>query len=1441
MKKTWKVLSFIFVLVLLATLGCVATFAADPAPVAQIGDKTYATVAEANAAVKAGETIKLLANFDGDIVLTDDQVTAKVVVADKVTFSGKISYVITTEEKAKAHADITLRKGDVLTYNSKVLTAPVAMTAHFYEDAECYAIGVVEYSSADSSKVYGTDAWAPALNAPHANVDQYDANVLTIKIVATGTSAPANAPTTPAHVPGANVFTGLDFEAEVFDKETNTWVVLAKGWLIEGENPAWGSLTVTKGNIKNNYGDADINLTYNFAEQDFSANAPVAGNFGANGEAVTVKFMDDKGAYTLDKPAKVKNAGTYTIKYQVTSANYNALNSEFDVVVDQLIISTQTGVRYLTVSLDKTSAVYTGKAITVKPVYTYNGGEALKGINADLTATLTATNVGEYTVTVNGLDNGAKNFKYLTAKNEKEETIILNQVVLKWNITKAQAAFKKDIAGWTYGAFKTEVTATLGKDANALGDDEIKIEVSTAAGVVATATMADTSALNAVPVGTYTVKMSIDGTDNYDGATLSAANIAVAKASTETLTMILENVLGSADVKGYIYKNFNFKADAIEAIEEKATAFGNYPEEYTDLVIAGNDMINAGDYKFTVTITFNNYDTVAVEVAAKVNPFKVSVSTPSDVNLIYSSEAQTAEGTWAVTPIDTIPTFGKDEVVYFSLDIIKAGLFTGTAQFTTVDMVDGKTVENKITNFASIENKNYAITWNYGSLKVNPYVLELQLNASTTVFNYDASEKTSTVSFTTVPQLLEYDEGSITVVNMTKGTNAGKYYVNTTNFEVSGVRKGTEDKIAACYTIKLMEGDKEVSEVVAFTIAPAKVNLTLKAGSVAKQEVTYGVAVAKELEFKCELFGEDTLNYTVNYGGYLFKDATAHTNKAGTYAITVKLGENKNYEVTVPTDLSIVVAKATFGAWTDKIPAINYDGKAHEYTLPVPSADQYAGLPAGATPVLVHKDAKGNVIPDGKVSVTKAGTYNYTLTISVENYTDVVLDIFIKINPKADAAIVVDVTVPTYNNTVQDVVINSVKIGDVVFAEGEYKITGVTEATNAGEYEFNVEILSGDYAGSKTTKKWTLRKYVITNMVYQGGHDYVWTKDAPANFYGLASDVVGAAGDVTILLDWASQVGDWTAQAAGVEESDHYIASNYEVAILETIYYTITEKATTFKFTAASGTINDTYSLNFKIPTDAIDQYPFKVTLTREDGVKIVFTDTKDLPVDGNRYVFAFDSIAPSNIDMKITATLEIEGKVINPITHSMISYCDYLWKNSTPDSTVGHIVAAMLRYGIAAEDYVGEAVHGITLPEKAPDTTKPSYTSVAAASIYDKKVVTGHSIGLFLDNGVTMSYKFTLAAGVDTKTIKATVDGQEVKVVYDGSDAIVEIPVSLFECSDKIQIRIYTVAKDKADVLVSGANYSVETYLRFADETSTTYAMVKALVDLGYWIKMGQ
>ena len=947
---------------------------------------------------------------------------------------------------------------------------------------------------------------------------------------------------------------------------------------------------------------------------------------GTTDAEAEVTFGGVVGADVIDYTANVAftdaNAGTdKTASGTVVITNSNYI---FNDVGDGKVygISGKADITALVITAivaDISAQEYTGSEI--EPTVTVTAEELIDGDELSFTADYTNNiNVGTATVTVKDNDGN-----YDFADVEKTFQIV-EKAIAESDVTLSE--------GLIYNGSAQDVTVTVKDGAKTLvADTDYEV----------------TDATSGTDAGEYTV--TVTGKGNYKGAVSKTWTIAK-----KDVTVTADNaskVFGEADptltskVEGLI------AGDTLNITLQRAA--GEDVGSYVITVEAENDNYNITLVNGALTITEKSIAGVTIE-AIEDQPYTGSMITPAIV--VKDGEKVLVEGTdYTVSCEDnqyvgtaTVTVTGKGNYTGTegtTFNIVTANQNVTIAPEATVtkggNEVDLKALvtgaQGEVTFTISGEANGCTITdgvlksgENEGTVTVNVEIAavdaggdsEKEYNAASGTITVNVVDKTP-VDLAVTQQGMTYGEtladpqftapaGSAATITYTgdgynstvKPTNAGNYTVTVKCETATEIYTGSANFVIEKATVEVPEGTDYVYDTAAKTGVALNDLYEITGTNTATDAGDYTVTVtlkdAVNYKWASDFSGsitwsiakaqivaptEDAAVYTYNgeaqtyklaeHIGYTVSADKTQTN-AGTYTITVAL-KNSNYE------------------WSDGTTADKtYTFVIEQAAVEVPEGTDYVYDATAKTGVALNDLYEIT----GTNTATNAGDYTVTVTLKdAANYkwaSDFSGSITWKIAKKT-------VTVPVAKT---GLVYNGAE--QIGVAEGDYTLTGVSAAVNAGNYEATAALKDeANYQWSKEFDgklTWSIaqRKVIIAAVDQEA---MVGDKELAAPSYTVSGLVSGESLTKNPTVAYASEVdlnkaGVIEIIVSGAEASDNYVISHVNGTL------TITEEDS---WTEPSYRIEVEKSENGKIKLStsaAVKGQNVTITATPDEGCELV-------------------------------------------------------------------------------------------------------------------------------------------------------------------------------------------------------------------------------------------
>ena len=796
-------------------------------------------------------------------------------------------------------------------------------------------------------------------------------------------------------------------------------VTTTNGTLTIGKKAA----TVTADNKSKTYGDDDPTLT-----------AVVEGIVG-----------NDTISYTLSR-AEGNNVGEYTITVNLGD------NPNYDVTTTNGTLTI--GKKAATVTADNKSKTYGDDDPTLTAVV-----EGIVG-NDTINYTLSRAegeNVDEYVITVTLGEN--PNYDVTTTN-------------AKLTIGKKAASVTADNKSKTYGDADPELTAVV---EGTVGNDTINYTLSRAEGN---------------NVDEYTITVNLGDNPNYDVTTTNGTFTIGKKAATVT-----------ADNKS---KTYGDNDPALTAVVEGIV--GNDTISYTLSRAEGNDV---GEYTITVNLGENpNYDV-----------------TTTNGTLTIGKKAAT------VTADNKSKTYGDDDP---TLTAVVEGIVGNDTINYTLSRAEGENVDEYVITVTLGENPNYDVTTTNAKLTIGKKSASVTADNKSKTYGSDDPALTAVVEGTvgndTINYTLSRAEGENVdeyVITVTLGENPN-YDVTVAGAKLTIVKKavtltaddksktyGDNDPALTAkatglvgndtldYTLSRAEGENAGAYEITVTLGDnPNYDVTAKNGTFIidkkaasitadNKSKTYGDADSALTATITGLVGNDTLDY---------KLSRAEGENAGTYEITVTLGKNPNYDVTVTNGTLTIGKKAATVTAADKF-------KTYGKVDPALTA-KVTGLVGDDTLNYTLSRARGENVGRYAITVTLGNNPNYNVTVTNAKLT---------INKKS-VTVVADSKSKTYGNA--DPALTAKVTGLVGKDVLDYTLSRAV-GENVGEYAITVTLGNNpNYNVTATNAKLTIGKKAATV-----------TADNKSKTYGdadpaLTATVTGLVGNDTISYTLSRAAGE---------------------------------------------------------------------------------------------------------------------------------------------------------------------------------------------------------------------------------------------------------------------------------------------------------------------------
>ncbi|MCR4964304.1 MAG: hypothetical protein K6A41_01455 [Bacteroidales bacterium] len=664
--------------------------------------------------------------------------------------------------------------------------------------------------------------------------------------------------------------------------------------------------------------------------------------------------------------------------------------------------------------------------------------------------------------------------------------------------------------------------------------------------------------------------------------------------------------------------------------------------EYPTILDSHISATDISDGEFTVNLTGLQQNTTYYVRAYATNAMGTSYGTSwsfttrGDANIIiagktanvtYTGSEQSVTG-YTVTIPDGI-NITEDQIS--GPTITAAGTNVGT--YTT----------SISSNAFSCSNSNYDVTFTVtsgASLTINKAAATVAITGNNATKTYNGSEQSVTGYNIVIPDNVTLTADDITYTGTTtptaKGTNAGTYAMGLTAANFSN-GNGNYD-----VTFEVTDGS--------LTISKAEATVTVDAN----QTKVYGETDPTLTATVTGVAGDETLNYTLS---------RAEGENAGEYAITVTLGENPNYNVTV-TNGTFTITKATA-----TVAAVN---KSKVYGTSDPELN--ATVEGAETLNYTLSRAEGENVGEYAIMVTLGENPNYNVTVTNGTFTITKATATVAAVNKSK---VYGETDPTLTATVEG-------------AETLNYTLSRAEGENVGEYAITVTLGENpNYNVSATNGTFTITKATATVAA-----------DAKSKVYGTSDP------ELTATVEGAETLNYTLSRAEGENVGEYAIM----VTLGENPNYNVTATNGTFTITKATATVTitgatdtKTYNGSAQSVTGYTVSIPSGVSIT-ESQISCSATATAT-GTNADTYAMGLtpDAFSCSNTNYEVTFTVTDGSLTITPAAAVVkANNATKVAGESDPTFTVtvtglkGSDQASVLEYTISRE--TGEAVGSYTI-----------------------------------------------------------------------------------------------------------------------------------------------
>ena len=374
-----------------------------------------------------------------------------------------------------------------------------------------------------------------------------------------------------------------------------------------------------------------------------------------------VQYSTDNGETWSDQIPTATTAGDYTVKVKYTGNNYNDL---FGDDINVTIAKAARSISYTTASVNKTygDEPFTNALnITGDGTVTY---ATSKNAVATVAANGEVTIVGAGTATITATVTDGTNYAY----EVKSASYIVS-------VAKASITPSVSLEGWTYGE-DAKTPSVDGNTGNGTVTYTYKVKD------------ADDSTYSAtVPTnaGDYTVKATIEESDNYNGGE-ATANFTISQKSASITADAKSKTYGDADPELTATVEDTVGSDTLNYTLNRAE--GNNFGEYDITVTLGENP----NYNITTTGAKLTIGKKALTVTAKNQSIYVGQKIPD-----WTAESYTVEGLVGEDTVEVSVEYWKDNAKVEELDKNKAGTYTIKPIVTAGDNYEVNAIEGKLT------------------------------------------------------------------------------------------------------------------------------------------------------------------------------------------------------------------------------------------------------------------------------------------------------------------------------------------------------------------------------------------------------------------------------------------------------------------------------------------------------------------------------------------------------------------------------------------------------------------------------------------------------------------------------------------------------------------------------------------------------------------------
>ncbi len=1163
-----------------------------------------------------------------------------------------VTYIISDKAAAQKFATLTLRSGDKIVYNGTTLVNSLARTLEFsyYAEGDRYALGKITYYSHSVTSVYNSGVYTgtcedmngkptnpfaqivPTLDSKNANLNVYIIPTLT---------TPENGFIVGNYTNTYKAYMVLDTSTAipVMYEDANTM------GLFYVDHSGAGEIVITPATIEHKFNDSEYNQTVIYDglkhwTEVKAADFVVQQNHVAN-ISYLVYLNAETNEYDLTEAPEFTNAGTYTVKYKVVADNHFDFYGEYTIVINPADISSAE------ITLDNTTLIYNGaeQQVDVMGVeITLAGGTFPLYAGTDFTFVVGSnlgTDVGTYGYTINGKGNYTG-----TAKTD-------------WNIVKmdTNTITGVDNHTWTYGDatqdYKAGVSANFGLDASTTVwtlTDPNGTTYTVGIDTLPTCFMA----------GTWTYKVEIADTNNYNGTSAEGQLIVAKKAITMTIAPV-DIIYGDATAASKDYEGVNGETLTINYLFAGADwqaifAHGTYAITEKNIVVSGG---NADLANYDVTVEGSGS---LLTVAKKAITLNIN-----DLSMTYGDI--------------TLPTYGytlADGSALVGEDVLGAVAYTLTDADSKVVALASTLGAGTYTISGELIEANYEVTINDATLTVGKKTVTITVNDVPTLEFGDA-----------VPA---YD---FTAVGLVNGDDKA----------VLGVTFACDYAVGspvATYTVTASYSDSIANYVVDvdssilskdFQVVLAKINYTIQVPAV---NPVYGDLSDITFTDTVNDKNGETLTITYYFNTKAFADIQDANGvfSVGAYTVTAAItevsngGNISNYTLEATAQTLTIDKKAISLDIVD--PKLTYRADAPT-TYELKPAEGFAFVGADTLDVLkniafVSTYTNETAVGDGYTVNGTAEADNYLVTINEGSFS-IAKGIATSASIKYEKL--------TYNGSAQILVITGLTVNGKDEPISGLDATSIdTGMINAGNYKITLTFnASSNYEGSCDVD-YVIYKYIIESIE--------WTN--VEQVYADGAELAPSVGFIfngafeTLAVDHAPfiyvGVYDGLTAKLSAEQAVNFAINDFTCGFGT---FEITPKYT-INFTQTNIAIDaDSYKLNIKLNANGIKQYGLdadalksKLTVYFDGAATTDYTVTMgDVSI-----MITYSKISAADLDKELYATLIIDEKTYSSKATSIAAYCYTQINNFVVAADGGNekaiammdLMVSLLRYGAASQ-----------------------------------------------------------------------------------------------------------------------------------------------------------